>query len=191
MLSQPPHNPSASSSPKTMGTTFQPLKAVSESKSDWLAISLLTARTITAAADAVPFPCVKGVFGTVVVLLETVEKLKKNRDNLKELCEDIMKIINVVQSLSGQPNTPGSEFNNQCDEFEGALQGIVTDIKKMKNKPKGLHAHFKEIVKLSSTTDAILGHRNRMQELRLNFLVFAFTLRQPQFLIILSGYEHD
>ncbi|KAJ7938103.1 hypothetical protein B0H13DRAFT_38850 [Mycena leptocephala] len=136
MSSQPPHNPAASSPPKTVGTTFRPLKASSESKSDWLAISLLTARTITAAADAVPFPYVNGVFGTVVVLLETVEKLKKNRDDLKELYEDIMKIINAVQSLSGRPDTPASEFNNRCDEFEGALHVIVTDIKKMQTKPK-------------------------------------------------------
>jgi hypothetical protein len=41
--------------------------------SDWLAPSILTARTVTAAAECLPFPYVKGVFGTVVILLETVE----------------------------------------------------------------------------------------------------------------------
>jgi hypothetical protein len=41
--------------------------------SDWLTPSILTARTVTAAAECLPFPYVKGVFGTVVILLETVE----------------------------------------------------------------------------------------------------------------------
>jgi hypothetical protein len=40
------------------------------SNTDWLGPSILTARTVAAAAE---FPYVKGVFGTVVVILETIE----------------------------------------------------------------------------------------------------------------------
>jgi hypothetical protein len=48
-------------------------KSPSPSGTDWLANSLLFAKTIAAAAECAPFPYLKGVFGTVVVLLETVE----------------------------------------------------------------------------------------------------------------------
>ncbi|KAJ7105219.1 hypothetical protein C8R44DRAFT_858607 [Mycena epipterygia] len=152
MSSQPSENPSAPSPPATMGTISM-ASSSSETKSDWLANSLVTARTITAAAECVPFPCVKGVFGTVVVLLETVEKLKKNRDDLKELCENIVEIINVVKRLSVQQDTSAGKLKDRCGEFEILLQAILAAVKKMQTKPKGLRAHFKEIVKLSSTAD--------------------------------------
>ncbi|KAJ7106903.1 hypothetical protein C8R44DRAFT_885596 [Mycena epipterygia] len=173
MSSQPPQNPSAG--PTTTGTIAWPLGSSSESKTDWLANSLLTAKIVTAAADSVPLPYVKGVFGTVVVLLETVEKLKKNQDDLKDLCEDVMEIIDVVQGLSTQQDTPAVQFKKKCDEFQGALQIIVAAVNKMQTKPKGLRHHLKEIIKLGSTTDAITGYRSKMQELRLNFMLMNTT----------------
>ncbi|KAJ7079179.1 hypothetical protein C8R44DRAFT_863011 [Mycena epipterygia] len=175
MSSQPPQNPAAVAGPTTTGTTPRPLGSSSESKTDWLANSLLTAKIVTAAADSVPLPYVKGVFGTVVVLLETVEKLKKNQDDLKDLCEDVMEIIDVVQGLSTQQDTPAVQFKKKCDEFQGALQVIVAAVNKMQTKPKGLCRHLKEIIKLGSTTDAITGYRSRMQELRLNFMLMNTT----------------
>ncbi|KAJ7121190.1 hypothetical protein C8R44DRAFT_853418 [Mycena epipterygia] len=40
---------------------------------------------ITAGADAFPFPYVKGIFGTVVFLLEAVQKVKQDQESMKEL----------------------------------------------------------------------------------------------------------
>ncbi|KAJ7106921.1 hypothetical protein C8R44DRAFT_885610 [Mycena epipterygia] len=119
MSSQTPYNTTASTSSTTTGTISRPLDSSFGSKADWLANSLLTAKTISAAAKLIPFPYVKGVFETVVSLLETVEKLKKNRDDLKELCEDIMEIIDIVQELSAQQDTPAVAFNKKCDELQG------------------------------------------------------------------------
>ncbi|KAJ7727576.1 hypothetical protein B0H16DRAFT_1894381 [Mycena metata] len=53
-------------------------KALSKSKSEWLAPAILTAKTITAAAECAPFPYIKGVCGTVVILLETVQEASAN-----------------------------------------------------------------------------------------------------------------
>jgi hypothetical protein len=53
--------------------TFKALKSSAPSQSNWLANLLVTAKVITAAAECLPFPYVRGVFGTVVVVLETVE----------------------------------------------------------------------------------------------------------------------
>jgi ABC-type uncharacterized transport system permease subunit len=41
--------------------------------SDWLAPLILTAETARAAAEFLPFPYVRGVFGVALILLETVE----------------------------------------------------------------------------------------------------------------------
>ncbi|KAJ7441897.1 hypothetical protein B0H11DRAFT_2251745 [Mycena galericulata] len=93
---------SASNTPNTgvssslpSGSTSRTTETPSKS-TDWVGMSLLTAKAITAAAECAPFPYIKGVFGTVVILLETAEKVKKNRDDLKELCEDTVTIIEIV-----------------------------------------------------------------------------------------------
>jgi hypothetical protein len=63
---------STSSKAKRQGLTIQTNRpSLRRSSTDWLWTSLLAARTIAAAAESVPY--LKGVFGTVVVLLETVE----------------------------------------------------------------------------------------------------------------------
>ncbi|KAJ7104972.1 hypothetical protein C8R44DRAFT_987817 [Mycena epipterygia] len=72
--------------------------SASSARADWLEISLLTTKAITAAAECVPFPYVKGVCGTAVALLETIEKVKKNREDWKELCETTMNIITIVHN---------------------------------------------------------------------------------------------
>jgi hypothetical protein len=45
----------------------------SASGPDWLSPTILAARAITAAGECLPFPYMKGVFGIVVIFLETVE----------------------------------------------------------------------------------------------------------------------
>lgn len=63
---------STSSKAKRQELTIQTNRpSLRRSSTDWLWTSLLAARTIAAAAES--FPYLKGVFGTVVVLLETVE----------------------------------------------------------------------------------------------------------------------
>ncbi|KAJ7089127.1 hypothetical protein C8R44DRAFT_441268 [Mycena epipterygia] len=90
-----------------------------KSDSDWLATSLLTARAVTAAAECIPFPYVKGVFGTFVIILETVEKLKRNRDDLKELCQDTVEIITIVRNeIVYHGTTAAVRFKEQCEQLE-------------------------------------------------------------------------
>ncbi|KAJ7640938.1 hypothetical protein B0H17DRAFT_1339233 [Mycena rosella] len=109
--------PAASSS--TRRTRFHVLRPSSESKSDWLETSLTTAKGITAAAECPPFPYVKGVFGMVVIILETVEKVKKNRDDVKELCDNIMEIVSIVQDqLSSHGDTAAVKFKGLCEDLE-------------------------------------------------------------------------
>ncbi|KAJ7467683.1 hypothetical protein FB451DRAFT_1369325 [Mycena latifolia] len=142
--------------------------------SDWLETSLTTAKAVTAAAECIPFPYVKGVFGTVVVILETVEKVKKNRDDLKELCENIMEIISIIQDqLSSHGDTAAVKFKGLCEDLEGVLHGVLNAVKQLQTKPRSFTARFKEVMKLKNTSDEISGHRTRIQELRLNFLVIA------------------
>ncbi|KAJ7454167.1 hypothetical protein FB451DRAFT_1184921 [Mycena latifolia] len=160
----------ASLSPQPEGSTLQTL--TSRSRTDWLATALTTAKAVTAGAECLPFPYVKGVFGTVVLILETVEQVKKNRDDLKELCTNIMEIIRIVQDqLSSHGDTAAIKFKALCEDLEGVLQGVLSVVKQLHTEPRGFSGRFREVIKLSSTADAIARSRTRIQELRSNFLM--------------------
>ncbi|KAJ6500283.1 hypothetical protein DFH09DRAFT_1289820 [Mycena vulgaris] len=163
----------SSSRPPTpaKASQFFKIKSSSQSKSDWLAGSLTTAKLIAAGAECIPFPYVKGVFGTVVVILETVEKGKRNRDDLKELCGNIMDIMKIIQDqLLTHGDTSALKFKGLCEDLAGVLEGVLKSIKQLLREPRGLRGRFKEVMKLGSTADEIAGYRMRIQELRLNFV---------------------
>ncbi|KAJ7035257.1 hypothetical protein C8F04DRAFT_1098662 [Mycena alexandri] len=94
-------------------------KPPSKSKSEWLAPAILTARTITAAAECAPFPYITGVSGTVLILLETVQKVKKNCEDLKELCNSTTEIVTTLHDqLRVHGNTAAVKFKDFCEELE-------------------------------------------------------------------------
>ncbi|KAJ7435734.1 hypothetical protein B0H11DRAFT_2366482 [Mycena galericulata] len=122
--SNTPNTGTSSSRPGggTPRTTETPSKS-----SDWVGMSLLTAKAIIAAAECAPFPYIKGVFGTVVILLETVEKVKKNRDNLKELCEDTVTIIEIVRDqISAHGDTAALKFKSLCEDLERHVHAYIS-----------------------------------------------------------------
>jgi hypothetical protein len=50
------------------------------------------------------------------------QKVKRNRDDLKELCDSIMEIVGIVQrQISVHANTTALEFKKLCQELEGWL----------------------------------------------------------------------
>ncbi|KAJ7328271.1 hypothetical protein DFH08DRAFT_967413 [Mycena albidolilacea] len=86
---------------------------------NWVSNSLLAAKAISAGVDCLPFPYVDGLFRMIVILLETVEKLKKNRDDLKELCECTVEIIKTVSpQISSQGKTAALRLQDLCRELE-------------------------------------------------------------------------
>ncbi|KAJ7654231.1 hypothetical protein B0H17DRAFT_1100167, partial [Mycena rosella] len=146
----------------------------SSSRADWLEISLLTARTITAAAECAPFPYIKGAFGTAVIFLETVEKVKKNREDWKDLCEITVNIITTVRNqIQAQGDSGASRFKKLCKDLEKFLLEVHDRVKLLQQERKGFRGRFKEVVKLRSTADEISKYGNRIRELRSNFMLAA------------------
>ncbi|KAJ7101146.1 hypothetical protein C8R44DRAFT_747345 [Mycena epipterygia] len=122
---------------------------------------------ITTGADALPFPYVKGIFGTVVFLLEAVQKVKQNQESMKELCGDTVDIIMVLRDqISAHGDTAALKFKTQCEELEVFLQDVLETVNQLGMRPRGFGARFKEVIKASSTVDEISRFRTRMWELR-------------------------
>ncbi|KAJ7480624.1 P-loop containing nucleoside triphosphate hydrolase protein [Mycena latifolia] len=163
-------SPSPSPSRKHTATSSRSFK--SNSKSDWLGPTLLAVKTITAGTESVPY--VRRAFGMIVILLETVEKVRKNRDDLKELCENSIEIMKIIQDqiLSHGP-TVAEKLKSVCEEFESTLQEIIGEVKEWQDVPRGLRGHFKEMVKSSSISNRISEYQNKVQTLCLNLKLIA------------------
>ncbi|KAJ7218671.1 hypothetical protein GGX14DRAFT_541442 [Mycena pura] len=151
-----------SSSPSRKGP--QP---ASESKSDWLGPIIITVEVVTASAGLVPFPYVKGVVETVKTVLEAVEKVKNNRDTLRELCEDIAGITAIVQDkLSAYGNNVAEEMVRQCKEFDIVLQDVLVVLHKMQKT----QSFFKEMLRSRSIIDDIMKYQEKIKKLQSNFM---------------------
>ncbi|KAJ7190150.1 hypothetical protein GGX14DRAFT_606514 [Mycena pura] len=156
------HTSASVSSPKRQ------LQAAAKSKVKWLGPVLLTVRVATASAEIVPFPYVKGVFGTITTVLEAVEKVKKNRDVLKELCEDIAEITNIARAkLSEDPENGAGELEDRCKELDSILQDVLTAVQKMQ-KPQYF---LKELFATTVIKDEISGYQDKIKKLLSNFMV--------------------
>ncbi|KAJ7041772.1 hypothetical protein C8F04DRAFT_1230233 [Mycena alexandri] len=141
-------------------------KAADKPKSDWLGPAILTAKTITAAAECAPFPYIKGVSGTVLVLLETVQKVKRNREDLKELCTSTTEIVTILHDqIVTHGNTAAVKFKALCEELESYLEAVVLVIQNLQDQSKGFRGRVKEFVKSSSITDDIAGYQQKIQGL--------------------------
>ncbi|KAJ7792583.1 P-loop containing nucleoside triphosphate hydrolase protein, partial [Mycena leptocephala] len=153
-------------------------KSPSPSRPDWLAGSLVAAKAMRAAADSLPFPYVKVVFGSVVILLETVEKVKKNRDDLRGLCGDTVDIIRIVRDqIASHGDTAALKFKGLCEDLERCLQDILDAMQAIPSEPKGFRARLKEVIKLGGTASQITFYQDRIRTLRSNFVVHKLATR--------------
>ncbi|KAJ7189822.1 hypothetical protein GGX14DRAFT_547023, partial [Mycena pura] len=135
---------SSSSPRRTYWRSKAPSPSQSQSPVDWLGPSLVTARTVTAAAECAAFPYVKGVFGTAVVVLEAIQKVKKNQGALEDLRGNIMQIMNIVHGhLLDRKQTDTSKLEILCQDLESVLQDVLSALAKIQSKPKSITGRFK------------------------------------------------
>ncbi|KAJ7927289.1 hypothetical protein B0H13DRAFT_1861474 [Mycena leptocephala] len=162
-MSAGPSNAKASMlNKKKGGTTMQPLKS-STSHSDWLSHCIHIAKILKEAADLVPVSYVKGAIGTVVILLETVEKVKQNREDLQELCENTTRIaVYLGEQLASCQNTTAVRLKDMCEEMKRDLQGVIAAITKLPGS-RGLRSQVKEFFTARSITDKITGYQRSIQ----------------------------
>ncbi|KAJ7744119.1 hypothetical protein B0H16DRAFT_1560264 [Mycena metata] len=85
---------------------------------DWLSQMIQAVRTIAAGADFVALPYVKTALGTIVVLLETVDKLKKNREDLRDLCASTVEILLILRNeICTNGGALGVRFAGLCEDY--------------------------------------------------------------------------
>ncbi|KAJ7927304.1 hypothetical protein B0H13DRAFT_2556773 [Mycena leptocephala] len=128
---------------KKGGTTMQPLKS-STSHSDWLSHCIHIAKILKEAADLVP-------------------KVKQNREDLQELCENTTRIaVYLGEQLASRQNTTAVRLKDMCEEMKRDLQGVIAAITKLPGS-RGLRGQVKEFFTARSITDKITGYQRSIQ----------------------------
>ncbi|KAF7356009.1 hypothetical protein MVEN_00930300 [Mycena venus] len=58
---------------------------------------IFATRAMATGAEFIPEPGVKAALGAVVILLETVDKIKRNREDLRDLCTSTFEIVLILE----------------------------------------------------------------------------------------------
>ncbi|KAJ7349913.1 hypothetical protein DFH08DRAFT_126110 [Mycena albidolilacea] len=172
MFSERSHSPS-------LGTDDMDLRAPLDiqllgrsAAQDWLAHVILTVKTIAAGAEFIPLPYIRAAFGTVVIFLETVDKMNKNRDDLRDLCAGVVEILLLLRDeilIRGQ--VAGVRFIGLCEDFISFLRLVQTELEKLVRSRTGFRGRIKELLRTTSVADQIDRYRTRINDLRSNFIL--------------------
>ncbi|KAJ7734474.1 hypothetical protein B0H16DRAFT_1695868 [Mycena metata] len=181
--------------PKRKGA-FRPFKATSRSsgrKSDSLALLIAAAEAATTAGQFAPFPCVQGACGTFVTLLKAVENVRRNQEDLAELCEKIKEIVDILQILASGA-TIAVRLKDVCEEFERFFQEMLVAVARMQTETEGFRGQIKGFIKSSRITAEIAGYEKRIQGLisNINVCVFYFaemSLLGPTKPQLITGFD--
>ncbi|KAJ7861817.1 hypothetical protein B0H14DRAFT_3134425 [Mycena olivaceomarginata] len=159
--------------PGETGARDLPLMTGSAAK-DWLVHMILGVKTIAAGAEFIPVPYIRAACGTVVILLETVDKMKKNREDLLDLCESIVEIVRLLQDeFSAHGNVAGVRLVGLCEDFISFLRMLQIQLEKVVRNQVGLRGRCKEFLRAATVADQIDRYRIRISELRSNLLLVA------------------
>ncbi|KAJ6471667.1 hypothetical protein DFH09DRAFT_1220144, partial [Mycena vulgaris] len=91
---------------------------------------------------------------------------------MKELCGDAVEIITILRDqISAHGDTAALTFKSQCEELEDFLKNVIQTIQELEKRARGLSGRIKEIAKSSSTTEEISRFRDRIREMRANFML--------------------
>ncbi|KAJ7907222.1 hypothetical protein B0H13DRAFT_699088 [Mycena leptocephala] len=141
---------------------------------NWLAHMILAVKTIAAGAEFIPLPYIRATFGTVIILLETVDKMKKNRDDLQDLCASTVEIVLILRNeIAVHGHAAGLQFMGLCENFIAFLRLLQTGLEKLMRSGSGVRGRFKEFLRTTSVADQIERYRTRINELRSNFVLVA------------------
>ncbi|KAJ6553325.1 hypothetical protein B0H19DRAFT_1263719 [Mycena capillaripes] len=141
---------------------------------DWLAHMILAVKTVAAGAEFIPLPYIRAAFGTVVIFLETVEKMKKNRDDLRDLCASTVEIALLVRDgISANGIAAGARFMGLCETFMSFLRLVQTELETLMKIRAGVRGRIREFVGATSVAAQIERYRCRVSELRSNFVLVA------------------
>ncbi|KAK7042810.1 hypothetical protein R3P38DRAFT_2892308 [Favolaschia claudopus] len=143
------------------------------STNDWLARTIVAVKALAAGAEFIPFPYVRGAFGSVIVLLETVDQMKRNRDELRELCANVVDIVFLIQKeISVHGELTDLRMTKLCQEFTLYLKILQMYAERMMGAHRrGFKGWLRDFLRVEDQTEQLTRYRRRLDHLRNNFIL--------------------
>ncbi|KAJ6601876.1 hypothetical protein DFH09DRAFT_1069425 [Mycena vulgaris] len=128
--------------------------------------------TIPIGAELIPIPCVRVAFGTAVLFLETVNKSKRNRENLKDLCGTTLEIMTILrEGTKDHEKHATPRLAGLVEDFISTRGGLHDGLERFLQQRRGFRGAFQQFLRSTSIAEEIIRCRIRIQELRLNVLL--------------------
>ncbi|KAJ7635362.1 hypothetical protein FB45DRAFT_865881 [Roridomyces roridus] len=163
---------SSASPPLSPGLSMPPRQNGLGSSFTSIAVGSLQAAGAMGELGSVPY--VGGAFRGAAVLLQTLEQVRQNRQDFRELCDEIKRIMDILQQeITVHGEGYAWKLKDLCEELERCLQEILTTIEPMRTKPKGIHGHVKKVFQFNKSAGKIYAYRNHIQRLREDFMMRA------------------
>ncbi|KAJ7194276.1 hypothetical protein GGX14DRAFT_679055 [Mycena pura] len=151
-----------------------------EMKTEWIEPLLTTARLGAALGEACPIPYVKGAFNITVFFLESVRKMKKNKEGLKDLCTDIVELLKIIEPyILTQSSNVEHKLRELCKDFEN-LQDMVHGIQKQDNSTQGkIRAFFQT----DTTREQLATHNEQLKSFMARIQAGVWEFEMSSYLI--------
>ncbi|KAK0186764.1 hypothetical protein F5146DRAFT_1067326, partial [Armillaria mellea] len=133
---------------------------------------LKIAKLTAAAGELAPFPFIKGAAQCVVVVLEAIESVEKNRQDLQELAESIVTTLVVVRdTVINHGPTSASCFKDICLDFQTFLNDLLSKLNKESNPSR-----IRRLFTAKKISDDITSYRQQVQTVKEDFLIRTTTM---------------
>ncbi|KAF7307990.1 hypothetical protein MKEN_01160600 [Mycena kentingensis (nom. inval.)] len=137
----------------------------------WLEAALQAARLASAAADTVPI--VNNIFQGVAVILDTVQRIRTNKEDLEALCNMILQTQETLSDLIiTHQESKRDALMRRCEEFQSLLGEIQQKLIVLLPKRKGLN-HLRGFFLARKEKEEIAAHKKRLRDFAASIQLFA------------------
>ncbi|KAJ7060697.1 hypothetical protein C8F01DRAFT_1290475 [Mycena amicta] len=144
--------------------------AASDTTTTWLDGLLLVARLGVETTESAA-PAAKAVFQSAVLLLEKIEKLQKNQEALKDICEQIVSTLQMLCSVI-QAHPEVANLQERCLDFQQLLNGISSRIDEIKNIKTSRRQQLKGFILPGGITNALAVYGNSITDMQEQLKLF-------------------
>ncbi|KAJ7049026.1 hypothetical protein C8F01DRAFT_1379150 [Mycena amicta] len=145
--------------------------AASDTTTTWLDALLLVARLGVETTESAA-PAAKAVFQSAVLLLEKIEKLQKNQEALKDICEQIVSTLQMLCSVIQAAHPEVANLQERCLDFQQLLNGISSRIEEIKNIKTSRRQQLKGFILPGGITNALAVYGNSITDMQEQLKLF-------------------
>ncbi|KAG7439069.1 uncharacterized protein BT62DRAFT_135624 [Guyanagaster necrorhizus] len=133
------------------------------------------AQLTAAAGEMAPFPFIKGAAECVVLVLESIKGVSKNKKDMQELAESIVAILaDIRDTIIEHGPTSATRFQTICVEYQTRITDLLSELNSKRRSPQGIWKYLRA----TKVSDDINDLQQRIRAIQKSFLVRTATMTQ-------------